>query len=73
MPKLTSDDTAYAPSGVEDMGQADFVLDKPVAKSGKSSASGSIIDPLSLPDNWTPHRPERPEKSEGGKLFRLNC
>ena len=72
MPKLTSDDTAYAPSGVEDMGQADFVLDKPVAKSGKSSASGSIIDPLSLPDNWTPHRPERPEKSEGGKLFRLN-
>ena len=63
MVKLTADDSALAPPGVEDMGQADFVLDKAPSK--------AIKDPLSLPDNWTPHRPERPEKSEGGQLFQL--
>ncbi|WP_375550166.1 excinuclease ABC subunit UvrB [Oceanicaulis alexandrii] len=45
------------------MAQADFVLDKPV--------SGSIKDPLSLPANWTPHRPDRPDKSEGGQKFQM--
>ncbi len=45
------------------MAQADFVMDKPV--------SGSIRDPLSLPANWTPHRPDRPDKSEGGQKFRM--
>ena len=63
MPKLTRDDSALTPQGVEDMAQADFVMDKPV--------SGSIRDPLSLPANWTPHRPDRPDKSEGGQKFRM--
>jgi excinuclease ABC subunit B len=65
MVKLTADDSALTPPGVEDMGQADFVLDKAV------KPSKAIKDPLSLPDNWEPHRPERPEKSEGGQLFQL--
>jgi len=38
---------------MRDMGQADFVLDK---------VAGS-------PALWTPHRPERPKKSEGGVRF----
>ncbi|WP_440957777.1 excinuclease ABC subunit UvrB [Oceanicaulis sp. LC35] len=63
MPKLTRDDSALTPQGVEDMAQADFVMDKPV--------QGSIKDPLSLPANWTPHRPDRPEKAEGGQKFRM--
>ena len=63
MPKLTRDDSALTPQGVEDMAQADFVMDKP--------ASGSIKDPLSLPANWTPHRPDRPDKSEGGQKFQM--
>jgi excinuclease ABC subunit B len=33
--------------------------------------SGSIKDPLSLPANWTPHRPDRPDKSEGGQKFQM--
>ncbi|MEN0651409.1 MULTISPECIES: excinuclease ABC subunit UvrB [Hyphobacterium] len=41
-------------SAVTDLGQADFVLDR-VANA---------------PALWTPHRPERPEKSEGGVRFR---
>ena len=63
MPKLTRDDSALTPQGVEDMAQADFVMDKPV--------QGSIKDPLSLPANWTPHRPDRPDKSEGGQKFQM--
>jgi len=63
MPKLTLDDSALTPQGVEDMAQADFVMDKPVV--------GSIKDPLSLPANWTPHRPDRPDKSEGGQKFQM--
>ena len=63
MPKLTRDDSALAPQGVEDMAQADFVQDQAV--------SGSIKDPLSLPANWTPHRPDRPDKSEGGQKFQM--
>ncbi len=63
MPKLTRDDSALTPQGVEDMAQADFVMDKP--------AQGAIKDPLSLPANWTPHRPDRPDKSEGGQKFRM--
>ncbi|XBQ17722.1 MAG: excinuclease ABC subunit UvrB [Oceanicaulis sp.] len=45
------------------MGQADFTLDE--------VAGSDIKDPLSLPANWTPHRPARPEKSEGGRRFEL--
>ena len=41
-------------SAVSDLGQADFVLDR-VAN---------------VPAAWTPHRPDRPEKSEGGVRFR---
>lgn len=67
MVKITRDDSALVPAGVEDMGQADFVLDD---SAGRPEAS-TIKDPLSLPANWTPHRPERPEKSEGGKRFEV--
>ncbi len=63
MPNLTRDDSALTPLGVEDMAQAEFVMDKP--------ATGSIKDPLSLPANWTPHRPDRPDKSEGGQKFQM--
>ena len=55
------------PPGVEESGQAVFVLDEAVAAPGPD-----VRDPLSLPANWTPHRPARPDKSEGGKVFRLN-
>jgi len=41
-------------SAVSDLGQADFVLDR-VAN---------------VPAAWTPHRPDRPEKSEGGVRFK---
>ena len=72
MVKLTRDDTALipdpAPQGVSDMGQADFVLDDAGANRPEA---GAIKDPLSLPANWTPHRPDRPEKSEGGKRFEV--
>ena len=73
MAKITADDTAFTPidtadpGGVSDMGQADFVLD-----SGANRPEASAIkDPLSLPANWTPHRPDRPEKSEGGQRFEV--
>ncbi|AZU05006.1 excinuclease ABC subunit B [Glycocaulis alkaliphilus] len=69
MAKLTRDDTAYAPpeeaispGGVSDLGQAGFVRD--VVPAG-------IHDALSLPANWTPHRPDRPDKSEGGRTFQM--
>jgi excinuclease ABC subunit B len=52
---------------MEDMGQADFVMD---AGANRPEAS-AIRDPLSLPANWKPHRPERPEKSEGGRRFEV--
>jgi len=67
MVKITRDDSALVPAGVEDIGQADFVLDD---SAGRPEAS-TIKDPLSLPANWTPHRPERPEKSEGGRRFEV--
>ncbi|MFW5660393.1 MAG: DEAD/DEAH box helicase family protein, partial [Oceanicaulis sp.] len=68
MAKITTDDTALAPPGVSDMGQADFVLDESAAQ---TAPGADIKDPLSLPANWTPHRPERPEKSEGGRKFQV--
>jgi len=64
MAKITTDDSALIPPGVSDMGQADFTLDERVP-------GADIKDPLSLPANWTPHRPERPEKSEGGRRFEV--
>ncbi len=67
MPRLTRDDSAFTPFGVEDMTQASFGLDK----SAGPAASTNIIDPLSLPENWIPHRPDRPEKSEGGRAFQM--
>ncbi|WP_241095015.1 excinuclease ABC subunit UvrB [Marinicauda algicola] len=76
MAKLKTDDSALVPAtpeteaeglgGVADMGQADFILD-----AGATEALRGISDPLTLPANWTPHRPDRPEKSEGGRKFEL--
>ncbi len=43
------------PPGMDDGPQADFILDGPAPEA----------------ELWTPHRPNRPEKSEGGKAFRL--
>jgi len=68
MVKLTRDDTAYAPpeetapAGVSDMGQAAFTHD---------AVPAGIHDALKLPANWTPHRPDRPDKSEGGHDFEV--
>ncbi|KPP81566.1 MAG: excinuclease ABC subunit UvrB [Oceanicaulis sp. HLUCCA04] len=69
MPKLTRDDTAYAPpedaaspGGVSDMGQAAFLRD---------AVPAGIHDALKLPANWAPHRPDRPDKSEGGRVFEV--
>ncbi len=42
--------------GMDDVPQAEFVLD------GPATGSGTL---------WRPHRPARPEKSEGGKPYRL--
>ena len=39
---------------------------------GVSDASGVFVyDAASAPALWTPHRPARPEKSEGGQRFKL--
>lgn len=68
MAKLTRDDTAYAPpeetapGGVADMGQAEFLRD---------AVPAGIHDALKLPANWTPHRPDRPDKLEGGHNFQV--
>jgi excinuclease ABC subunit B len=69
MPKLTRDDTAYAPpedaaspGGFSDMGQAPFLRD---------AVPAGIHDALKLPANWTPHRPDRPDKLEGGRTFEV--
>jgi excinuclease ABC subunit B len=73
MPKLKTDDSALVPAteetareglSVSDMGQAEFLT--------AGARPAGIHDPLSLPANWTPHRPERPDKSEGGRRFVLN-
>ncbi len=45
--------------GMKEGPQADFVLDGPLKAD------------LEAAESWTPHRPTRPEKSEGGKAFRL--
>ncbi|MGY6533007.1 excinuclease ABC subunit UvrB [Glycocaulis sp.] len=47
---------------MSDMGQAAFVQD---------AVPAGIHDALSLPANWTPHRPDRPDKSEGGRTFQM--
>ncbi|MCC5981030.1 MAG: excinuclease ABC subunit UvrB [Oceanicaulis sp.] len=44
------------------MGQAAFLHD---------AVPAGIHDALKLPANWTPHRPERPGKSEGGRTFEV--
>ncbi|MFW5660425.1 MAG: excinuclease ABC subunit UvrB, partial [Oceanicaulis sp.] len=62
MARITTDDSLLPP-GVSDMGQADFTLD--------DGPGADVRDPLSLPANWTPHRPARPDKSEGGKVFEV--
>src|SRR5580693_793188 len=39
---------------------------------GVSDATGVFVyDPASAPMLWTPHRPARPQKSEGGGRFKL--
>ncbi|MDG2523582.1 excinuclease ABC subunit UvrB [Caulobacter segnis] len=46
----------------------------PAPTSGVNDASASFVHDVAaevMPMLWTPHRPQRPEKSEGGKRFRL--
>ena len=46
----------------------------PAPTSGVADASASFVHDVAaeaMPMLWTPHRPARPEKSEGGKRFRL--
>ncbi|MDC7675781.1 excinuclease ABC subunit UvrB [Asticcacaulis machinosus] len=43
-----------------------------MAPSGFSDHSGGFVQDVS-PVLWVPHKPERPDKSEGGKRFRLNA
>jgi len=76
MARLKTDDSALVPAteeteaeglgGMADMGQAEFIRE-----GNAPEALRGISDPLSLPANWTPHRPDRPEKSEGGKTFQI--
>jgi excinuclease ABC subunit B len=43
-----------------------------MTRSGFSDNSGAFVADFALaPSTWVPHRPARPEKSEGGKRFRL--
>ncbi|WP_269717060.1 excinuclease ABC subunit UvrB [Caulobacter sp. NIBR2454] len=47
----------------------------PAPTSGVSDASATFIHDAGvklMPMEWTPHRPSRPEKSEGGRRFRLH-
>jgi excinuclease ABC subunit B len=44
------------------------------ASPGVSDVSGAFVHdlaPSAMPMLWTPHRPARPEKSEGGRRFQL--
>lgn len=65
MARITIDDTLW-PDGVGDMSQAPFEAEPGALPPG-------ISDPLSLPANWTPHRPAARDKSEGGKAFVLDA
>jgi len=65
MARITADDTLM-PDGVGDMGQTPFEAEPGALPPG-------ISDPLSLPANWTPHRPAARDKSEGGKAFVLDA
>ena len=38
---------------------------------GVSDVSGAFIHDYAMPAVWTPHRPARPDKSEGGRRFEL--
>ena len=40
-------------------------------QSGVSEAPGAFVTDYDAPPVWTPHRPARPQKSEGGRRFRL--
>ncbi len=53
-----------APFSVSDMAPSGF--------SDHSGAFAADFSPLH-PATWVPHKPERPDKSEGGKRFRLNA
>ncbi|WP_332774276.1 excinuclease ABC subunit UvrB [Phenylobacterium sp.] len=45
---------------------------EPTAPAGVADMSGAFdYDETALPMLWKPHRPARPEKSEGGKRFKL--
>ncbi|WAC49927.1 excinuclease ABC subunit UvrB [Asticcacaulis sp. SL142] len=44
-----------------------------MAPSGFSDHSGAFAADFAHPATWVPHKPERPDKSEGGKRFRLNA
>ena len=38
---------------------------------GVSDVSAKFIHDAPAPLTWTPHRPARPQKSEGGRRFKL--
>ncbi|WP_019959778.1 excinuclease ABC subunit UvrB [Woodsholea maritima] len=78
MAKITRDDSAYAPlddeeteaparpaRGVSDMGQVKFEMDNvhPLTQAGAAPIA------LVTPEDWQPHRPSRPHKSQGGIAF----
>ena len=66
------------PRGVGEAPQATFVTDGPGGFSGATATVESLKQLLELGDPnlrakspWTPHRPARPEKSEGGVPFKI--
>lgn len=65
MARITADDTLL-PDGVGDISQTPF-------EAAPDALPAGISDPLSLPANWTPHRPAPREKSEGGRAFVLDA
>ena len=63
--------TSPPPVGFNEAPQAGFDVDQPLMAS--HPVMRSVVNPEEagpLP-SWTPHRPERPEKSAGGTLFKI--
>jgi excinuclease ABC subunit B len=47
-------------------------MPRSASTAGVSDVSAAFVhDPLTAPAIWTPHRPARPQKSEGGRRFEL--
>ncbi len=60
--------------GLSDMGQAAYTAPRSPGVSATIEALRNLIDegrPEFSGPVWTPHRPERPEKSEGGKRLQM--